>query len=85
MHAIDNPLNLRLFLSKLKLSTFKKTFIKKLAKDLPCTSITPNKLNIKVYFLISTINMVITLAILKANLFPKLVLRFDKEYKEIQI
>ena len=65
--------------------TLKKTFTKELAKDPLQTSTTPNELDIKVHSLINAIDIAITLAILKARFSPKLIPRFDKKYKEIQM
>lgn len=67
------------------ISALKKTLAKELAKDLPCTSIIRNKLDIKMYSLIHGIDTVITLAIPKAKLSPKSISKFDKECEEIQI
>lgn len=65
--------------------TLKKRFIKELAKDPPCISIMPDELDIKIYSLISAINIAMTLAILKAKLSLKSVPEYDKECKKIQI
>lgn len=85
MHTIDNLLSSQLVLSKMDILILKKTLAKKLAKDSSCTFITPNKLDIKIHSLINTINIAITLAIFKTRLSSKLVSRFDKKYKKIQI
>lgn len=63
----------------------KKTLTEKLGKDPSCTSITFNKLNINIYSLMKAIDIVMSIAIPKARLFPKSVPRFDKRCKKIQI
>ena len=67
------------------ITALKKALIEELTKDLSCTSITPNELDIKVYFLINAIDIAIILAISKARLCPKSVPGFDEECKKIQI
>lgn len=74
-----------LFLSIINIPILKKTLIKKLAEDLLHMSITPNKQDIKVNFLINAIDIAITLIISKAKLFSKLISRFDKECKKLKI
>lgn len=54
-------------------------FGKKLAKDLFCIFRIPNKLDIKLYFLINAIDTTMILIISKARLSSKLVSRFDKK------
>lgn len=54
-------------------------FGKKLAKDFFCIFTMSNELDIKVYFLINTINTVMIIIIHKTRLSPKLVLKFDKK------
>lgn len=56
---------------------------KVLAKDLSSTSIIPNKLDIKIHFLINVNDIIIALAIFKIRLFLKLVLGFNKKCKKI--
>lgn len=84
MPTVDNPLSSRLLQRKMDIPVFKKTLTEKLRKDPSCTSITSNKLNIKIHSLIKTINIAITLAIPKARLFPKSVPGFDERCKKIQ-
>ena len=85
MRTIDNPLSSRLLLSKMDIPALKKTLTEELAKDPPCTSTTPDELDIKVHSLISAIDTAMTLAIPKARLSPKSVPGFDEECKEIQM
>ena len=49
----------------------KKMLIEKLAKDLSYISLMPIKLNIKVYFLINIIDIIINFTIFKAKLSSK--------------
>lgn len=67
----------------MNISILKKPLTKKLANDLPCTSIMRNKLEIKVHFLINAINIAMSLAISKTRFSPKSVLKFDKKCKEL--
>ena len=85
MRTVDNPLSSRLLLSKMDIPTLKKTLTEELAKDPPCTSTTPNELDIKVHSLINAIDIAMTLAIPKARLSPKSVPGFDEECKEMQM
>ena len=85
MRVVDNPFSSRLFLSKIDIPALKKTLVEELAKNSPCTSTTPNKLDSKVHSLINAIDIAMTLAIPKARLSPKSVPRFDEECKEIQM
>ncbi len=62
-----------------------KMLTEELAKDPPCTSITPDELDIKVHSLVSVINTAMILAIPKAKLSSKSVSGFDEGCKEIQI
>lgn len=55
----------------------KKTLIDELIKDFSCTFTIPNKLYIKIYFLINIF--------LKAKLSLKSISRFGKKYKKIKI
>lgn len=83
MCIINNLLSLYLFLSKIDILILKKIFVKELAKNVFCISIIPNKLNIKIYFLINIIDIAKIFAIFKVKLSLKLVLRFDKKCKKI--
>lgn len=57
--------------------------IQDLAKNFFCISMISNKLYIKIYFVISAIDTIMTFVIFKAKLSLKLVLKFDKECKKI--
>lgn len=46
---------------------------------------TTKKLDEKVFFLIKAIDIVIDIFILKTKVYSKLILRFDKKYKNTQI
>ena len=85
MRTVNVPLSLWLLLSKIDIPAIKKTIVEELAKDLPCTSTTPNKLDIKVHSLINAIDITMTFAIHKARLLPKSVPGFDENCKEIQM
>lgn len=85
MRIVDNPFSSRLFLSKIDIPALKKTLVEELAKNSPCTSKTPNKLDSKVHSLINAIDIAMTLAIPSARLSPKSVPRSDEECKEIQM
>lgn len=85
MRTVNNLLSLQLLVSKINIPTLKKTLAEELTKDLSCTSTTASKLDIKIYSLINVIDIAMTFAIPKARLSPKLVPRFDKECKKIQM
>lgn len=85
MRIINNLLSSWIFLSKIDILILKKIFLKELAKNFPCISITSNKLNIKVYFLINFTDIAMIFAISKIKLSSKSVLKFDKKCKKIQI
>lgn len=63
--------------------TLKKMLIQDLAKNFFCISTILNKLYIKIYFVISAIDITITFVIFKAKLSLKSVLKFDEECKKI--
>lgn len=83
MRTVNNLLSLWLFLSKIDIAALKKILAEELAKDFPCISIIPNKLNIKIYSLINIIDIAMIFVIFKAKLSSKSVLRFDKNCKKI--
>lgn len=59
--------------------------IQDLAKNFSCISTISNKLYIKIYFVISAIDITMTFIIFKAKLSLKSILKFDEESKKIQI
>ncbi len=85
MRTIENQLSSQLLLIKIDIPALTKMLTGELAKDSPCTSTTPDKLDIKVHSLMSDLDTAMTLVILQARLSPKSVSGFDVECKEIQM
>lgn len=83
MCITDNPVCSQLLLSKIDIPALKKTLIEELAKSFSCKFITSDELDIKVYLLISAMDIAMTFAISKARLSSRSVPGFHEECKEI--
>ncbi len=75
MRTIDNQLSFRILLTKMDILALTKTLTEELAKDPPCTSTTPDELNIKVHSFISVIDIAMTPAIFQGKAVHKVSLR----------
>lgn len=85
MLTIDNPLIPQFLLSKIDIPLIKRTLKEELAKNPPSPCTTAEQLDAQVNSLIGTINTAMNLAIPKAKVSPKSVLRFDEKCKEVQM